>query len=125
MDQADPLGSSALSVVAVAEAVRDIASRKSTEESLHAVVEMAVASGPCDAASVTLLTGRNLETVAFSDDRVRQADELQYQLGEGPCHDSVFTEKLFAVGHVAGNGRWPCWSPAAAGLGIGAVLAVH
>jgi len=125
MDRADPQGLSALSVVAVAEAVRDIASRKSAEESLQAVVEMTVSSGPCDAASVTLLTGKNLETVAFSDDRVRQADELQYQLGEGPRHDAVFTDGSFAVGDVADDGRWPRWSPAAAGLGIGAVLAVH
>jgi transcriptional regulator with GAF, ATPase, and Fis domain len=125
MNQTDDPGASALSVMALAEAVRDIASRKTAEESLQAVVDLAVASGPCDAASVTLLTGTNLQTVASSDDRVRLADELQYQLGEGPCHDSVFTDGLFVVGDVAADGRWPRWSPEAAGLGIGAVLAVH
>jgi transcriptional regulator with GAF, ATPase, and Fis domain len=124
MDRADR-GSAVLSVMAMAEAMRDIASRNSAEESLRAVVDMAVASGPCDAVSVTLLTGRHLATVASSNDRVRQAEELQHQLAEGPCHDSVFTDGLFEVGDIAGDGRWPRWSRAAAGLGIGAVLAVH
>src|ERR1700712_5401719 len=89
-----------LSAAHLAEAVRGIASRKTPEESLQAVIEMAVTAGPGAAASVTLLTGRHLETVAFSDALVRRADELQYRLGEGPCYDSVWTDGLQVTGDV-------------------------
>jgi GAF domain-containing protein len=125
MDRMRRQSPAVLSAAVVAEAVRDAASRKTPEESLQAVIELAVETGPCDAASITLLTGKHLETVAFSDDHVRQADDMQYQLAEGPCFDSVWTDGFHAAGDVTGNGRWPRWAPEAARLGLGAVLAVH
>jgi hypothetical protein len=80
------------------ELVRDAVTRTSPEEALRAVIEMAVESGPCDAASVTTLgPGRTACTVAYSDERVQQADRLQYQLGEGPCLDAVWTNGLYLV----------------------------
>ena len=54
-----------LSAAALAEAVRRAAARKSSSESLAAVIEMAAASGPCDQASITMLgPKRSLNTVA-------------------------------------------------------------
>jgi GAF domain-containing protein len=63
--------------------------------------------------------------VAFSDERVLKADTLQYQFGEGPCVDAVWTDGLFAVPDLQADGRWPRWAPEAAGWGIGASLSVH
>ena len=78
------------------EVVRGAVARSSPEEALRAVIEMAVESGPCDAASITTLgPGRTLSTMACSDDRVLNADQLQYELGEGPCLDAVWTNGVF------------------------------
>ena len=84
-------GPSAISAGAVVEAARDVVARSTPEEALQAVIRMAIDSAPCDAASITTLgRQRDVQTVASSDDRVLQADHLQYELGEGPCLDAVW-----------------------------------
>ena len=117
---------SVLSAGVMAESMRRAMTRKTPEESLRTVIGMAVSCAPCDQASITVLgPGRTLETVAASDDRVTKADRLQYDLREGPCLDAVFTGGVFRVEDLAADSRWPQWAPLAAGLGIGALLAVH
>ncbi len=115
-----------LPIGVVAETVRAAVTRPSREAALQEVIEMAVESGPCDAASITMLhPDRSVDTVAFSDDRVLQSDGLQYQLGEGPCMDAVWTDGVFIVPDLVADGRWPRWAPEAAKLGVGASLSVH
>ena len=110
----------------IVEAVREAVARSSPEEALRAVIEMAVESGPCDEASITTLgPDRTVRTVACSDDRVLQADRLQYELGEGPCLDAVWTNGVYLVPDLLADGRWPAWAPRAAQLGIGASLSIH
>jgi GAF domain-containing protein len=115
-----------LPVGRVAEAVRLAVTRSSPEAALREVIDMAVESGPCDAASITVVDGdRRLATLAWSDDRTLKADQLQYQFGQGPCVDAVWTDRMFPVPDLVGDGRWPDWASAAAGLGMGAVLSVR
>ena len=114
------------SATALAEAVRRAAARRSAADPTTAVIEMATTSGPCDAASITLLgRNRSLSTVASSNDLISAADSLQYELNEGPCLDAVWTDGLFVVPDLVADGRWPRWAPRAAELGITAILAVH
>ena len=100
-----------------AEAVREAVTRKSPAECLAAVIDMATASGVCEAASITMRTGRAVESVAYSSDLILRADELQYELGESPCLDAVWTNGVFVIPDLAADGRWPRWAPAAADLG--------
>ena len=110
----------------LAEGLRKAASRKSSRESLESVIAMAVEVGPCDSASITMLEkGRKLSTAAASDDRVLQADQLQYQLDEGPCLDAVWVEGQFVVSDLLADGRWPRWAPQAAELGVSGMLSLH
>jgi len=93
---------------------------------MQAVLDMAVQTGPCDAASITFLgVGKKIETIAASDERVRKADELQYATGEGPCLDAVWTDGVFVIPNLLADGRWPEWGPGAAELGIGSSISVH
>ena len=111
---------------AIAETVRTVIARSSPVESLKAVMDMAVESAPCDAASITALgPGRAVTTVVSSDDRVLRADELQYQLGEGPCLDAVWTDGIFVIPDVIADGRWPRWAARARDFRIGASIPVH
>jgi GAF domain-containing protein len=117
---------SVLSAGVLAESLRAAVARRTPEQSLRAVIEMAVGTAPCDQASITMLgPGRAVQTVASSDDRITKADLLQYDLDEGPCLDAVWTDGVFRVPDLVADARWPRWAPMAAGLGIGAMLAVH
>jgi len=110
----------------MAEVVRTAIARTSPAEALRAVIDMAVESGPCDAASITTLgSRRSVTTVAHSDDRVLEADRLQYELSEGPCLDAVWTNGVYLVPDLLADGRWPRWAPEAARLGIAALMSVH
>ena len=117
---------SAASAAVLAESLRKVAARKTPEESLRAVIAMAVGTAPCDQASITMLgPGRTVETVASSDGRITKADMLQYEEDEGPCLDAVWTNGVFEVPDLAADARWPRWTARAADLGIGGLLAVH
>jgi GAF domain-containing protein len=66
-----------------------------------------------------------MSTVAASDQRVREADRLQYEFAEGPCRDALRADGIFLVPDVATDRRWPRWAPEAKRLGIGASMSVH
>ena len=96
------------------------------EDAVHAVIKIAVENGPCDAASVTVVDeGRSVTSLAYSDDRILEADRLQYRFREGPCVEAASKNGVFAVADLASETRWPNWARAAAELGIGASLSVH
>jgi hypothetical protein len=82
------------------------------------MIGMAVTSAPCEAASITMRTSKALESVAYSSDLILQADQLQYELNEGPCLDAVWTDRVFVVRDPVADGRWPRWAPAATDLGL-------
>lgn len=64
---------------------------------------------------LTLMTERHSGPVCFSDDRAGRLDELQFSLGEGPCHDSYAShEPIFEPDLMrAGAERWPHFTPPA------------
>jgi len=119
-------GPADLRAAVLAEAARAAIAQAAPGDALQAVIDMAIQTGPCNSASVTALgDGKTLSTIAASDDRVRQADHLQYQFSEGPCLDAVWTNGIFLVPDLAADGRWPRWAPEANRLGIGSSMSVH
>ncbi|WBQ07912.1 GAF and ANTAR domain-containing protein [Kribbella sp. CA-293567] len=72
--------------------------------------------------SITTRDGR-IETLAPTDQRVVQADRLQYELLEGPCLEAALTEPVVEALDLATDLRWPQYGPAAASLGFGAQIA--
>jgi len=94
---------------------------------LQSVVERAVEVVPaCDWASVTLRRRRNrTETVAASSDIARQADELQYDLGEGPCLEAAILGEPRLSNHLETSEDWPRWGPKAAQTGVHALLGIQ
>jgi GAF domain-containing protein len=78
-----------------------------------------------DHASISI-TGKDgrIETLAPTDTLAIRADELQYELGEGPCLDAVFDASVVEVDELEGDLRWPTYGPRAAKeLGVGSQLA--
>jgi GAF domain-containing protein len=62
-------------------------------------------------ASVTLvLHRRQVETPAYTDDRALRADQLQYELGQGPCLDAVWEQDTFHIQDMTTEPRYGEWS---------------
>ena len=64
-----------------------------------------------------------LRNVADSDERIGHLEELQIDHGEGPCVDAFEAKTLVDTEDLAGETRWPKFSPATVERGLRAVLA--
>ncbi|WEO78295.1 GAF and ANTAR domain-containing protein [Cryobacterium sp. SO2] len=65
------------------------------------------------------------ETVSATDARAGRVDELQFDLGEGPCWDALTKRQPVLEPDLAtrSNGSWPAFSNAIRGEDIGAIFA--
>ncbi len=105
---------------------RDVAEGKSETERLDLGVALFVelVEG-CDHAGITRVVRGGPETVAASSEKARLCDQLQYDLGEGPCLDSVRSHQTVVSNAIASDPRWPRWGPAVAErYGIGSLLSL-
>jgi hypothetical protein len=64
-----------------------------------------------------------IETLAPTDPVAAETDQMQYDLGEGPCLDAVLSEPVVQVDDLATDERWPQFGPKAAALGLRSQLA--
>jgi len=82
---------------------------------------------PAAGAGVTLMdrSERPIGAIAASSEHFRRIEEVQFTLGEGPCVDAYTLRSPVLVPSLARQGasRWPGYSMAARGLGVGAVFA--
>lgn len=76
-------------------------------------------------ATISLMHGfESYGVVAASDQRSRDADEVQFTAGEGPCHDAFRLRRPVLTPDLdAGLSRWPGYCAAALAAGLGAVFA--
>lgn len=63
-------------------------------------------------------------TLAATSPTAERADELQYELEEGPCIEALVDTDWYRSGDVASDSRWPRWGPAAAALGAVSLCSV-
>jgi GAF domain-containing protein len=73
-------------------------------------------------AGASLISGRRRVSSGSTDDRVRKADGLQYELDEGPCLTAAETRELVRIDDIASERRWPRWTEAVRPLGLRAAL---
>ena len=94
------------------------------EATMQAITRAAVGTVPgADACGITFVTGRRrLESRAATSQTPRDVDALQERLGEGPCVDAVWDEKVVRVDDVARDHRWPRFAAEAPRLGVGSML---
>jgi GAF domain-containing protein len=81
---------------------------------------------PLEGAAISTLTDfLGNETVSASGPLAARLDELQFDLGEGPCWDAMRTGKPVLEPDVKSqpNGSWPAFSQAIAGQDVGAIYA--
>lgn len=67
----------------------------------------------------------DVETKAATSDLVRELDQLQYSLGEGPCLHAIESDPVVVVEDARNEERWPRFMKAAAELGLRSQLGVR
>ena len=77
-----------------------------------------------DTASLTSVDRVGQRTNYASDDVAAKADQLQYDMGFGPCLTALQAAELVTVPDLTADIRWPEWSKAARQLGVSGVLSV-
>ncbi len=111
---------------ALSAVVRTLEPEPDVERTVATIVNAVATTVPgTEDAGISLLEAGNLTTVAPSSDRVARLDELQHELGEGPCVDAVFADITYRTGDIAADVRWPKFGDAAAALGVNSMLAVR
>ncbi|MEP6560451.1 MAG: GAF and ANTAR domain-containing protein [Nakamurella sp.] len=99
--------------------------RLELEETLTQVATFAVRAIPgADGAGLTLLEEHRSDTIVATDSFVRDVDNIQYSLGEGPCISAAAQRRTFTSGSLGGEQRWPRFGPRVARLGVHSVLSL-
>jgi GAF domain-containing protein len=99
--------------------------RLSLPDLLTQVAVFAVRAIPAaDGAGLTLLETDRPDTVVFSAPFVRQVDDIQYGIGEGPCITAAATGRTMRSGSLGVDERWPRFGPRARRLGVHSVLSL-
>jgi len=77
-----------------------------------------------EAASVTLIQQERPFTAAFDGQMARDADELQYERGYGPCVDAGRAGQMLLIDDMRNEQRWPDYAQHAAAHGVLSSLSV-
>jgi len=73
-------------------------------------------------AGVSIIDERQRRSSGATDDLVLRADNLQYELGEGPCLTATAERRLIRIDDLATEQRWPRWASAAQALGLSSAM---
>lgn len=113
-------------LVGVAEAFAEIGQRVSAVANasiFEAIAEVAVERVPgAGAASITQAKGQQFVTVAATSELARSADEIQYELGTGPCIDAIVEQSIYRPRDLRSDRRWPEFGRRASRLRIRSML---
>ena len=96
----------------------------------HARLKLVVESATtllcrCDHAGITINDKRDLITKVSSDDVVQRANQLQRELGEGPCLDVQRDQNTVVSTDLSQERRWPIWAPQAHDeLGVSSMMSL-
>ncbi|QWZ07044.1 GAF and ANTAR domain-containing protein [Nocardioides panacis] len=96
----------------LADAARAMHGSSSTRETLDRVVSVATELiHGCDLVGISLVHRTGIDTPAASDEVLRRVDELQFELKEGPCFDTLRNHETVCSSDLARDPRWPRWGP--------------
>jgi len=111
----------------LAQAAREINAPQDPQELLERIVRLARDSMPeIDHVGISVAhRGGTVTTEAATDDVVRALDDLQYQLGEGPCLHAIDDELVVLVENASREERWPRFIKAAVDLGLRSQLGLR
>jgi GAF domain-containing protein len=99
--------------------------QNSLEQTLVSVAQFAVRAIPgAEGAGLTLLETNRPQTVVATTDFVREVDDIQYSLNEGPCVSAVADGLTVISGNLGGSEQWPRFGPKVGRLGVHSALSL-
>jgi hypothetical protein len=96
---------------------RDIAGNGcAPDDTLHLITKRAVdhVPGATDAGITRARDGNGFESVGTTSELVRDVDEVQYEIGSGPCVDAALDAAVYCTGDLRNDSRWPQFGKRAA-----------
>ena len=116
---AEHLGSIADAFTEIGERVNDA----TVGSAFQAIVDVACHRLPgATAASITQVNQRTFRTVAASSEIAQLADNIQYELGTGPCVDAILDRTTYRPRDLLTDQRWPEYGRRVAALGLRSML---
>ncbi len=108
-----------------AEIARAVSGEPTVARTLQRIVELAVETiDGCDEAGILLVQKRAIVAGAWSDDLVREIEEMECRIGEGPCLDAIAQRPTFESADLREQQAiWPTFTANAIGAGIHSMLA--
>jgi GAF domain-containing protein len=101
------------------------AARLTLEDLLTQVATFAVRAIPgAEGAGLTLIEADRADTIVKSAPFVREIDNIQYSLGQGPCISAAREGATMRSGALQADIRWPQFGRRAAELGVHSVLSL-
>ena len=98
---------------------------QSLEQSLTWIATLAVLAIPgAQGAGITMLEEGRSQTVCASHDFVRQVDDIQYSLGEGPCITAAAEARTVRSGALGSDPSWPRFGRRVQRLGVNSVVSL-
>lgn len=96
------------------------------EELLTEVATYAVRAVPgADGAGLTLIERDRADVIVKTAPFVREVDDIQYGIGEGPCISAAATGRPMRSGSIGADQRWPQFGPGWAGWACTASCPSH
>lgn len=91
---------------------RELVHEPDMQHTLQRIVELAAANldGEVYASVFLVRQRRQVQTPAASDERATRADQLQYELGEGPCLDAIWQQDTLQIDDMTTEQRYPDWA---------------
>lgn len=107
-----------------ADLARELASLRSLDETLQRAVDLAVRTVEgCDSSTISFVhRGGKILSPAFSGQLAKDADELQYEVGEGPCLHAIREQETYLVDDLKEEERWPKFRERALALGVASMI---
>jgi GAF domain-containing protein len=89
------------------------------DDLLREVATFAVQAIPgADGAGLTLLEADRPDLVVTTAPFVREVDDIQYSIGQGPCITAAVERQTVISGSLGGDSRWPRFGARVARLGV-------
>lgn len=107
-----------------AEALENLSAARQSNGEMHSPF---IALFPVDGAAISTMGDLlGTETVSASSDQAARIDELQFDLGEGPCWDALALARTVSEPNMrrSPSGRWPAFREAIASEDVGALFAL-
>lgn len=110
--------------VKLSELARALQDEEGVQETLDGIAVAAVDTVPgAQYAGLTVVRRRRqTDTRAATDEVVRQIDQAQYDLAEGPCLDATYEQRTVRLPDMTADERWPRFTRRAAELGVMSML---